>query len=34
MSGAEVKLGKIRVLLDALENDLKEIRAILKGEKP
>ena len=31
---AEGKLRKIRELLDKLEGDLKEMRKILKGEKP
>lgn len=33
MSEAEQKLARIRVLLDALETDLKDIKVILKGEK-
>ena len=32
MTETEVKLAKIRVLLDALQNDLQEIREILRGE--
>ena len=33
MSDAKQKLAKIQTLLDALQNDLQEIRLILKGEK-
>jgi hypothetical protein len=33
MTEAEQKLAKIKSLLSALENDLAEIRKILKGEK-
>jgi hypothetical protein len=34
MSEAENKLGKIKSFLNALEIDLQEIRAILRGSKP
>jgi hypothetical protein len=33
MNEAEIKLQKIRGLLDVLENDLKEVKAILRGSK-
>jgi hypothetical protein len=33
MSSADQKLAKIRVILDALEGKVTEIRQVLKGEK-
>jgi len=33
MSNAEQKLAKIRVLLDTLQSNLTEIKAILRGNK-
>jgi len=33
LTEAEMKLSKIRGLLDVLEADLKEIRGIIRGEK-
>lgn len=33
MSEAEVKLAKIKDLLSTLENDLREVKALLRGDR-